>query len=93
MMMTRAGLLMGPLLLFSGYASSLAVAQTLPAASSASAPPSMEYLLTLGPYGALVWGAYLLGRGLTLTVRVELSDRDRELLANRRTPTDPGPSR
>ena len=45
------------------------------------AVPSLDYLLTLGPYGALVWGAYLLGRGVKLTIQVELSDRDRELLA------------
>ena len=41
---------------------------------------TLDYLLTLGPYGALVWGAYLLGKGVKLTIQVELSDRDRELL-------------
>ncbi len=47
---------------------------TLPATS-----PS-DYLLTLGPYGALVWGAFMLGRGASLTLRVELSDTDRQIL-------------
>lgn len=89
--MTRAGLMLGPFLLLGGYASSLAMAQTLPTTAGSGAPPSMEYLLTLGPYGALVWGAYLLGRGLTLTVRVELSDRDRELLAGRKPAGGPTP--
>jgi hypothetical protein len=42
--------------------------------------PTLDYLLTLGPYGALVWGAWLLGKGITVTVRVELSDDDREVL-------------
>lgn len=41
---------------------------------------SLDYLLSLGPYGALVWGAYLLGRGVKLTIQVELSQRDRELI-------------
>jgi hypothetical protein len=31
-------------------------------------------------YGALVWGAYLLGKGVRITVQVELSDRDREAI-------------
>ena len=42
--------------------------------------PTLDYLLTLGPYGALVWGAFLLGKGVKITVQVELSERDRELL-------------
>ena len=48
----------------------------------AEVPPavSLDHLLALGPYGALVWGAYLLGKGLKVTIQVELSDRDRELL-------------
>ena len=37
-------------------------------------------LLSMGPDGALVWGAYLLGRGVKVTVQVELSERDRELI-------------
>ena len=34
----------------------------------------------MGPYGALVWGAYLLGKGVKVTVQIELSDRDREII-------------
>jgi heme exporter protein D len=41
---------------------------------------SPDHLLALGPYGALVWGAYLLGKGVKVTVQVELSERDREIL-------------
>ena len=43
---------------------------------------SVDHLLALGPYGALVWGAYLLGRGVKVTVQVELSERDREILSS-----------
>lgn len=42
--------------------------------------PSLNYLLSLGPYGALLWGAYLLGKGGKVTIQVELSDHDRELI-------------
>jgi hypothetical protein len=45
-----------------------------------SAMPSADFLLSMGPYGALVWGAYLLGKGLKITIQVELSERDREIL-------------
>ena len=45
-----------------------------------SAMPSADFLLSMGPYGALVWGAYLLGRGVKVTVQIELSERDREIL-------------
>ena len=55
-----------------------------PSAPASVAAPSLDYLLTLGPYGALVWGAYLLGKGVKLTIQVELSDRDRELLTRAR---------
>jgi len=50
--------------------------------------PSADFLLSLGPYGALVWGAYLLGKGVKVTVQVELSERDRALLAGRRVRPD-----
>ncbi len=43
--------------------------------------PGLDYLLFLGPYGALEWEAYLLGKGVKVTVQIELSERDRELLA------------
>jgi hypothetical protein len=29
--------------------------------------PSADFLLSMGPYGALVWGAYLLGKGLKIS--------------------------
>jgi hypothetical protein len=45
-----------------------------------SGMPSADFLLSMGPYGALVWGAYLLGKGVKITIQVELSERDRELL-------------
>ena len=71
-----AGLL--PLLLAS---CAVAVAQDFPASTPLNAPmPTVDYLLTLGPYGALVWGAWLLGKGVTVTVRVELSERDHAVL-------------
>ena len=72
-------LLIGPaLVLASGVAGGLSGAgeALVPPAGT----PTLDYLLTLGPYGALVWGAYLLGRGVKITVQVELSERDRELL-------------
>jgi hypothetical protein len=45
-----------------------------------SGMPSADLLLSMGPYGALVWGAYLLGRGVKITIQVELSEHDRELI-------------
>ena len=58
--------------------SAVAFAQdgTAPSASM----PSADFLLSMGPYGALVWGAYLLGKGVKVTVQIELSERDRELI-------------
>ena len=77
-MIRRLGLLLGPALLLASMVSQ-ALAQTGAGADPAGGL-SADYLLTLGPYGALVWGAYLLGRGVKLTIQVELSDRDRELI-------------
>lgn len=42
--------------------------------------PSADFLLSMGPYGALVWGAHLLGKGVKVTVQIELSERDRVLI-------------
>ncbi len=77
--MRRLSLLLGPLLLLAaGVASALAGdAATAPPPAPA---PTMDYLLTLGPYGALVWGAYLVGRGMKVTIQIELSEHDRELI-------------
>ena len=77
----RSFLLVGPALLLASLVGN-ALAQTASAIDPAgSGGPTLDYFLTLGPYGALVWGAYLLGRGVKLTIQVELSDRDRELLS------------
>jgi hypothetical protein len=71
----------GPALLLLSCA--VAFAQDGGAAPSVAAPssmPSADFLLSMGPYGALVWGAYLLGKGVKVTVQIELSERDRELI-------------
>ena len=76
----RSFLLVGPALLLASLVGN-ALAQTASAIDPAGAGgPTLDYFLTLGPYGALVWGAYLLGRGVKITVQVELSEKDRELL-------------
>ena len=71
-------LLFGPLLML-GSCMATALAD-VPVDAVAPGAGSVDHLLALGPYGALVWGAYLLGRGVKVTVQVELSERDRELL-------------
>ena len=77
----RSFLLVGPALLLASLVGN-ALAQTAsPVDPAGGGGPTLDYFLTLGPYGALVWGAYLLGRGVKLTIQVELSDRDRELLS------------
>ncbi|MFZ5480163.1 MAG: hypothetical protein ACOZNI_25595 [Myxococcota bacterium] len=78
--MSRWFLGVGPALLLASCA--VAFAQDgagVPAVPGGTAP-SLDYLLSLGPYGALVWGAYLLGKGVKVTIQVELSERDRVLL-------------
>ena len=78
--MSRWFLGIGPALLLVSCA--VAFAQDgagVPAMPGGSAP-SLGYLLSLGPYGALVWGAYLLGKGVKVTIQVELSDHDREVI-------------
>lgn len=87
-MSARSLLLLGPGLLALSLASN-ALAQTAASIADPGGQPTLDYFLTLGPYGALVWGAYLLGKGVKLTIQVELSERDRELLtkaAGRTTP-------
>ena len=75
----QAPLPIGPaILLLSVIGSAFAGDPTLTGASPAV--PSLDYLLTLGPTGALVWGAYMLGKGVKLTIQVELSESDREIL-------------
>ena len=53
---------------------------SVPTVTAPSGMPSADFLLSMGPYGALVWGAYLLGKGVKVTVQIELSERDRELI-------------
>ena len=85
--MNRWFLGIGPALLLASCA--VAFAQdpgaVVPAVAAPTGMPSADYLLSLGPYGALVWGAYLLGKGVKVTVQVELSERDRELIAKLRS--------
>jgi len=82
-----AFLLFGPLLML-GSCMATALAD-VPVDAVAPGAGSVDHLLALGPYGALVWGAYLLGRGVRVTVQVELSERDRERFANARAPVMP----
>ncbi len=79
--MSRWFLGIGPALLLVSCAAAFAqdVGAAPPVATTPTGMPSADFLLSLGPYGALVWGAYLLGKGVKVTVQVELSDRDREL--------------
>ena len=70
--MSRAFLWLGPALLLAS--SAVAFAQdggaAVPAMAAPSSMPSADFLLSMGPYGALVWGAYLLGKGVKVTVRI-----------------------
>ena len=75
--MSRWFLGIGPALILASCA--VAFAQDGAGVPGGSAP-SLDYLLSLGPYGALVWGAYLLGKGVKVTIQVELSEHDRELI-------------
>jgi heme exporter protein D len=72
----------GPALLLASCA--VAMAQdgggAVAAVPGPTSMPSADFLLSMGPYGALVWGAYLLGKGVKVTVQIELSERDRELI-------------
>lgn len=74
--MSRWFLAIGPALFLVSGAFAFAQDGAAPSASM----PSADFLLSMGPYGALVWGAYLLGKGVKVTVQIELSERDRELI-------------
>lgn len=39
-----------------------------------------DYIMTLGPFGALVWGAYVIGKGVSVSVNIKLDREDRALL-------------
>lgn len=62
-------------------------------AQDPAAPPAQiaEYLLGLGPIGALVYGAFLLGKGVNISLvhKVELSEADRDILERAFASRDP----
>ena len=80
--MSRWFLAIGPALVLLSCAVAFAqdVGAVGPVATTPTGMPSADFLLSLGPYGALVWGAYLLGKGVKITIQVELSEHDRELI-------------
>ncbi len=80
--MKRLLLWLGPALILASCAVAFAQDGSGAPAGPAGGAPSLDYLLSLGPYGALVWGAYLLGKGVKVTVQVELSERDRDILGS-----------
>lgn len=77
--MTRPALLVGPCLILMSCATALAQDPMVHAAMPAVTNPQ-DYFLTLGPYGALVWGAYILGKGVNLSLTVKLDSDDRKLV-------------
>ena len=78
--MSRWVLATGPVLLLLSCAVAFAQDGAPAVPGGASSMPSADFLLSMGPYGALVWGAYLLGKGVKVTVQIELSERDREII-------------
>ncbi len=78
--MSRWFLAAGPALVLVSCAVAFAQAPGGPVPGAATSMPGADFLLSMGPYGALVWGAYLLGKGVKVTVQIELSERDRELI-------------
>ena len=78
--MSRWFLGVGPALLLVSCAVAFAQDAGAVPGAAPSGMPSADFLLSMGPYGALVWGAYLLGKGVKITIQVELSEHDRELI-------------
>lgn len=78
--MSRWMLAAGPALILLSCAVAFAQDGAVPAVAAPTSIPGSDFLLSMGPYGALVWGAYLLGKGVKVTVQIELSERDRELI-------------
>ena len=76
--MHRSLLAVGPALILMSCAR--AMAQDVPHVAAGAAATPQDYFLTLGPYGALVWGAFILGRGVNLSLSVKLADDDRKLI-------------
>ncbi len=75
----------GLALLLMGRAIAKAQQPAVPVRSAPTGMPSADLLLSLGPYGPLVWGAHLLGKGAKITIQIELSEREREVVARRGT--------
>lgn len=78
--MSRWFLAIGPSLVLVSCAVAFAQDAGAVPGAAPSGMPSADFLLSMGPYGALVWGAYLLGKGVKITIQVELSEHDRELI-------------
>lgn len=77
--MRRATLMVGPSLILMSCATAIAQDPMMHSAMPGATNPQ-DYFLTLGPYGALVWGAYILGKGVNLSLTVRLTDDDRKLI-------------
>ncbi len=69
---------MGPAQLLASCAVAFAADGSVPPLPGATT--GADYLLSTGPYGALVRGAHLLGRGVRVAVQIELSEMDLELI-------------
>jgi len=71
--------MIGPCLILMSCATAMAQDPMAHVAMPGATNPQ-DYFLTLGPYGALVWGAYILGKGVNLSLSVKLADDDRKLI-------------
>lgn len=79
--LSLAGLLLATLLLpLVAQAQDLDPALVPTLAGRTGASLSVNDLLILGPYGGLLWGAWVIGRGFKVTVQVELSEQDRGMI-------------
>ena len=78
-MTTRPALMIGPCLILMSCATAMAQ-DSMAHVPMPGATNPQDYFLTLGPYGALVWGAYILGKGVNLSLSVKLADDDRKLI-------------
>lgn len=77
-------LLIGPALVLASRVRGAVAGDGVPAVPRGM--PTLDYLLTLGPYGALVCvGVCLLGWGVKITLQMELSVRDRGLISSTQT--------
>ncbi|MFT5684750.1 MAG: threonine dehydrogenase-like Zn-dependent dehydrogenase [Myxococcota bacterium] len=53
---------------------------TLPAVAAQGLDPVLQYLLGAGPVGALAYGAWLLGKGISIRIQVDLAEEDRKMI-------------